>query len=85
MTQLPIEMIRSSETLQVSDLIPYRGEKCMRNVWEVRKVFSPWCYLGNQIYEVGGHYHAHHDSEDSEYVPCCHLVQRTGELCRPCR
>ncbi|CAB4026712.1 Hypothetical predicted protein, partial [Paramuricea clavata] len=53
-TQLPIEMIRSSEALQVIK------------------------------YEVGGHYHAHHDSEDSEYAPCCHLVQDTGELCRPC-
>ena len=36
-------------------------------------------------YEVGGHYHAHHDSEDTEYAPCCHLTQDSDELCRPCR
>ncbi|XP_028391507.1 transmembrane prolyl 4-hydroxylase-like [Dendronephthya gigantea] len=53
-TQLPIEMIRSSEALQVIK------------------------------YEVGGHYHAHHDSDDGEYAPCCHLVSG-DELCRPCR
>ena len=36
-------------------------------------------------YDMGGHYHAHLDSESSEYAPCCHVLRDDEELCRPCR